>query len=60
MKRILALVLAISCILIVCGCGDNEDKDVSNVSGNPSAGSDENGQSNVTYKTFMTLRGHSV
>ena len=52
MKRILALVLAISCILVVCGCGDNEGKDVSDVSGNPSG---ENGQSNVTYKTFDDL-----
>ena len=42
-----ALVLAISCILIVCGCGDNEGRDVSDVSGNPSDGSDENGQSDV-------------
>lgn len=55
MKRILALVLAISCILIVCSCGDNKGKDVSDVSGNPSAGSDKNGQSDVTYKTFDDL-----
>lgn len=61
MKKILALILAISCMLTVCSCGDNKGKDASSVSSNSNTENNENDQSDesdekdVEYKTFDDL-----
>ena len=55
MKRLLALILAISCMFTACSCGDNKGKDVSDASSNSNDQSDESNVKDVEYKTFDDL-----